>query len=92
MESEEKIALYICMGSACHQLGVYKVLPLLQELITAHQLDDRLELRGAFCLGTCAHGVVVKMGEDLIQDITPRNVREKFEQEILVRLQERSAA
>ncbi len=40
----EKEPLYICMGSACHQLGVYKILPVVQQWLASRKLDDRIEV------------------------------------------------
>jgi NADH:ubiquinone oxidoreductase subunit E len=80
---EDKMTLYLCMGSACHQLGVYRVLPALQKLMLEHGLDTEVELKGAFCLENCMHGIVVKIGEETIMDITPENVEIKFAREIL---------
>jgi len=34
--------LFLCMGSACHQLGVYDVLPRLQELIVEYELEEAI--------------------------------------------------
>ena len=78
--------LYICMGSACHQSGVYDVLPLLQQLIIDYQVGDQIELKGAFCLGACARGVVLKLDETIIAEVNKKNVAQKFVDEVLVRL------
>ena len=61
---DDKTTLHLCMGSACHQLGVYRVLPALQKLMIANGLDSEVELKGAFCLENCMHGIVVKIGEE----------------------------
>jgi NADH:ubiquinone oxidoreductase subunit E len=53
--------LFLCMGSACHQLGVYEVLPQLQALMREHNLEGAIELKGSFCLETCSHGIVMKL-------------------------------
>lgn len=82
-----KEELYLCMGSACHQLGVYDVLPRLQQLLHAHGLGDEVELRGAFCLEHCADGISMKHRSQVFQRINPQNVDERFEQEILPSLQ-----
>lgn len=82
-----KQILYICMGSACHQLGVYDVLPRLQELIYEHHVESQIELKGAFCLGVCARGVVLKLDDEIITDVNKRNVEEKFVSEVLSRLE-----
>lgn len=79
----EKESLYLCMGSACHQLGVYHVLPAIQLLIKTYGLDDYVELKGAFCLGACTRGINMQFGGQLFHDIKPENIEEKFQNEIL---------
>ena len=78
-----KEQLFLCMGSACHQLGVYEVLPKLQTLIQQHKLEDTLELKGSFCLETCSHGIVMKFKDQHFLNINPQNIEDKFTQEIL---------
>jgi NADH:ubiquinone oxidoreductase subunit E len=82
-----KYSLQICMGSACHQQGVYEVLPYLQEMVAQYHLENILELKGAFCLGVCARGVVLKLGDNLILDVNEENVRQKFMTEVLTKLE-----
>jgi NADH:ubiquinone oxidoreductase subunit E len=84
METQQ--TLYICMGSACHQLGVYEVLPRLQELIRDYDLEDQIVIKGSFCLGACARGVVLKFDDTLILDVSVENVKEKFDQEVMARM------
>ncbi len=83
-----KTILRLCMGSACHQYGVYDVLPALQRLLTAHELDAAVEIRGAFCLGPCVNGIVLEIGERQFLNINPQNVEQRFETEILPYLRE----
>lgn len=78
--------LYICMGSACHQTGVYEVLGRLQSLIRDYNVEDRIELKGAFCLGICARGVVLKFDDTFITDVCEENVEQKFADEVLEKL------
>lgn len=75
--------LFLCMGSACHQLGVYEVLPKLQALLKEHQLEDVITLKGSFCLETCSHGIVMKFQDQHFLNISPQNIEEKFVQDIL---------
>ncbi len=79
--------LFLCMGSACHQLGVYEVLPQLQTLIRDCDLEDKVELKGSFCLETCSHGIVMKFQDTFVTNISPQNVEAKFHQEILPAIQ-----
>jgi NADH:ubiquinone oxidoreductase subunit E len=75
--------LLLCMGSACHQIGVYQVLPRLQELLDRHAPGGAVALKGAFCLDACAEGIVLKYGARLVLHVNPRNVAERFEREVL---------
>jgi hypothetical protein len=81
--------LFLCMGSACHQLGVYDVLPKLQALIQTHGLTDQVELKGSFCLETCSHGIVMKFHDTCFTNISPHNVEAIFETQILPAIQGR---
>jgi redox-sensing transcriptional repressor len=84
-EKENK-SIYICMGSACHQHGAFKVLNEMKELVKMYSLDDRVELKGAFCLGNCAEGINARIDDVLISGISPDNIGDKFRSEILTLL------
>ena len=58
--------LFLCMGSACHQLGVYDVLPKLQQLIARYKLEGEIELKGPFCLENCSHGIAIEFQDVVI--------------------------
>ncbi|MEB3229732.1 MAG: (2Fe-2S) ferredoxin domain-containing protein [Leptolyngbyaceae bacterium] len=75
--------LFLCMGSACHQLGVYEVLPQLQKLIETYGVEDCITLKGSFCLELCNQGITMKFQDYQITNITPHNVEEKFVLDIL---------
>lgn len=75
--------LYLCMGSACHQLGVYEVLPRLQELMAEYEINRKVELKGSFCLETCSSGIVMKFKNKHFINISPQNIEHKFIHEIL---------
>jgi len=79
--------LFLCMGSACHQLGVYEVLPKLQALIHDHDLESVIELKGSFCLEACSHGIVMKFGDRVFLDISPANIETIFTNDILPEIQ-----
>lgn len=83
-----KTTLHVCMGSACHLSGVNRVLDILQRLIAEYELQDRLELMGSFCLGTCARTIVLKFEDHFFYDVNPRNVREKFLREVVGKMKE----
>lgn len=79
------MTITICIGSSCHLKGSRIIIQKLGELIAAHQLDDKIELNGSFCMGECANGVCVKINEELF-GVSPDSVESFFETEVLRRL------
>jgi len=75
------------MGSACHQLGGFRLIPAIEALIRKHRVDDAVELKGAFCLEMCEHGRTLKFGDRVLTGLTAENIEEKFAGEILPRIQ-----
>lgn len=74
----------VCIGSSCHIKGSRAVAEGLQKLITEHNLSEKVELASAFCLGNCRQGVCVTADGEFFS-VTPENVREFFDTNILKR-------
>ena len=68
----------VCIGSSCHIKGSRQVVEGIQRLIAEHNLGDKVELGGTFCMGQCQKGVCVTVDEQLCS-VTPENVTEFFE-------------
>lgn len=76
--------VYLCLGSACHQRGVFDLLPRLRELLQKHGCD--VELKGSFCLGPCTDGIVLQIGEEQIIRLNANSLEQVFAEQILPRL------
>ena len=72
----------VCIGSSCHIKGSRQVVEALQSLIDEKNLGDKVELGGTFCMGKCQQGVCVTVDEES-HSVTPENVNEFFENEIV---------
>ncbi len=72
----------VCIGSSCHIKGSRQVVEQLQYLIREHNLGDKVELAGTFCMGKCQQGVCVMVDEDFFS-VTPESVKEFFEASVL---------
>ena len=77
--------IVICIGSACHLKGSRQVVEQLRELIEEHNLEDRVELAGIFCMGKCQEGVCVSI-DDRVYSVTPETVQVFFEKEVLAKV------
>lgn len=85
-----KVVISLCMGSACHQFGVYGVLPVLRELLREAGVEDQVVLKGAFCLGPCTKGIVLQAGKKQITGINPETIRKKFYSQLLPAIRKQS--
>lgn len=75
----------ICIGSSCHLKGSRQVVEELQYLVSEHNLKDKVELTGTFCMGNCQKGVCVTVdGKDF--SLTPETTKEFFEKEVLAKV------
>ena len=74
----------ICIGSSCHLKGSKQIIEKLQNLVAANNLKDKVDLAGKFCMGNCAEGVCVSIGEQ-VYSVQPDNVEEFFKNEILAK-------
>lgn len=75
----------VCIGSSCHIKGSRNVVELLQTRIAEHDLKDKVELAGTFCLGRCQEGVCVLL-DDTFYSLTPETTDDFFEKEVLAKL------
>lgn len=78
-----KINVFVCMGSACHQRGVYHLRIALEQLLADSGLEAQVELKGAFCLGPCMNAIAIKINDQLILNVNPDNLNQRFADEIL---------
>jgi len=75
----------ICIGSSCHIKGSRLVVEQLQNLIAKHNLNDKVELSGSFCMGKCQQGICVTIN-DKVYSVTPATAKYFFESEILAKI------
>ena len=78
--------VHICIGSACHLKGSYEVIDIFKTLLKIYHLEDRLELKAAFCTGHCTHAVAVKKWDGTILSVNKENAEEQFLSYILPEL------
>ena len=77
--------IVVCIGSSCHIKGSRQVVAELQRLIAEHNLGDKVELGGTFCMGQCQQGVCVTVDE-VFHSVTPETAEEFFAKEILAKV------
>ena len=63
----------VCVGSSCHIKGARQMIDRFNELLKAHGLEDRIELKGSFCLERCGEGLNWQIDEE---NLTSASVEE----------------
>lgn len=75
----------ICIGSSCHLKGSRQIVETLQRLVNEHQVSDRVQLSGQFCMGNCQQGVCVTMDGQPFS-LSPETTQDFFENTVLPQL------
>lgn len=72
----------ICIGSSCHLRGSREIIGKLEKLVKENSLDDKVELKGSFCMGQCQKGVCVTV-DGVLHSLTPEKTEEFFNSYVL---------
>ncbi len=72
----------VCIGSSCHLKGSRQIVEELQRLIADHDVKDKVELSGTFCMNNCTNGVCVTV-DQASYSLTPETTESFFATEIL---------
>lgn len=75
----------ICIGSSCHLKGSRQIVETLQRLVNEHNVSDRVQLAGQFCMGNCQQGVCVTMDGQSFS-LSPETAQDFFENTVLPQL------
>ena len=64
MGEEQIVTVTVCVGSSCHIKGARAMITQFNALLKEHNLQDRVELKGSFCMERCGEGVNWQIGEE----------------------------
>ena len=78
--------LTVCIGSSCHLKGSRDVISILQRLVSLHHLEDKIELKGSFCMGECMNNGVCVCIDGERFNVLPYETEKFFNTEIMKRL------
>ena len=78
------MTVLICVGSSCHLKGSYDIIELMKARLIKEGLEDKVNLKGTFCLGKCGiAGVSIQVDEHIITGVTKDNFDDVFNKHIL---------
>lgn len=77
------IIISICIGSACHLKGAYGVLEAFKTLIEKYKVSAEIVLEGNFCQNRCTEGVVIRINNEVIVNVSRDKVYDVFNEKVL---------
>lgn len=51
------VTVVVCVGSSCHVKGARDVIMRFNNLLKDNGLEDKVELKGSFCMERCGEGI-----------------------------------
>ena len=72
----------ICVGSSCFVKGSNELVELLKKYLEENNLEDKVQLKGSFCMGQCAKGLGVRVNGKLLEGVTLGNAIEMIDLEL----------
>ena len=60
------ITVTVCVGSSCHVKGAREMIERFSDYLSREQLEDKVELKGSFCMERCGEGINWQINEETI--------------------------
>ena len=60
------ITVTVCVGSSCHIKGAREMISRFNDFLTKEGLEDKVELKGAFCMEHCGEGINWKFNDEIL--------------------------
>lgn len=68
------VIIEVCIGSSCYVRGANNVVEYVNSWIEQFQWEEKVKVKGAFCMGLCSQGLGVKINGDAISGLGLHNV------------------
>lgn len=82
MSRSSKITVTVCVGSSCHIKGARNVIMRFNEMLKEQNLEDKVELKGSFCMERCGEGINWQIDDEPLtssnEDEAVRSFKEKI--------------
>jgi NADH:ubiquinone oxidoreductase subunit E len=82
------ITVTVCVGSSCHIKGAREMIARFNEFLTKESLQDKVELKGCFCMERCGEGINWSINDDILSSPNPQEGLETFRKRVLAAVEE----
>jgi NADH:ubiquinone oxidoreductase subunit E len=68
------VIIEICIGSSCYVRGANNVVEYVNTWIEQFQWEEKVKVKGAFCMGLCSQGLGVKINGQAVSGLGLHNI------------------
>jgi NADH:ubiquinone oxidoreductase subunit E len=83
------ITVTVCVGSSCHIKGAREMITRFSDFLTKEGLEDKVELKGSFCMERCGEGINWMVGEEILSSPSAAEGAETFRKKVLEALKKK---
>ena len=77
------ITVTVCVGSSCHIKGAREMITRFNDFLTNKGLEDKVELKGSFCMERCGEGINWKFGDEILSSSSAEEGAKTFRKKVL---------
>jgi len=77
------ITVTVCVGSSCHIKGAREMITRFNDFLTKEGLEDKVELKGTFCMEHCGEGINWKINDEIFSSSSVKDGAEMFQKKVL---------
>lgn len=77
------ITVTVCVGSSCHIKGAREMINQFNDFLTKEGLEDKVELKGSFCMERCGEGINWMVGDEILSSPSAAEGAEMFRKKVL---------
>ena len=82
------ITVTVCVGSSCHIKGAREMIASFNDFLIEKGLQNKIELKGAFCMERCGEGINWKINDEIITSPSVEDGTKMFRKRVLKALRE----
>ena len=85
------ITVTVCVGSSCHIKGAREMIDHFNDFLTKKHLQDKVELKGAFCMDRCGEGINWEINDEIMTSHSVEKGAKAFRKKVLEALRDDAA-
>ena len=83
MNGDRMCTVTVCVGSSCHIKGSRDVIMKFNDLLKEHGLENKVELKGCFCMERCGEGLNWQIDDEQLTSATVEEATDIFEKRVI---------